>query len=224
VLTDKTVNELLDAFSSSDPTPGGGSAAALAGAIGTSLLVMVASLPKTKTNTPEERQLMDQARAELLAIRRTLTDLVDKDAAAYDLVVAAFRKPKGTDEEKVARKAAVQDAMRVATEVPLETLQASARAMTLSVTVAECGNPSAMSDVGVALQLLTSAITGARYNIETNIGSLADPAVVQEISQAVLESTADVGVSASRVFEAAGLIELLRQASARGPLMGGHRR
>jgi formiminotetrahydrofolate cyclodeaminase len=205
VLTDKTVKELLDAFASPAPTPGGGSAAALAGALGASLLEMVAGLPKTRTNSPEERQAMDQARTMLQALRATLVDLIDRDSAAYDLVVAAFRKPKATDEEKAARKAAVQEAMRVATEVPLETLQACASAMACAVTVAECGNPSANSDVGVALQLLTSAIAGARFNIETNIGSLTDTAVVQRISDAMSEAGTKIVADASRASAAAGI-------------------
>jgi formiminotetrahydrofolate cyclodeaminase len=205
LLTDKTVNELLDAFASPTPTPGGGSAAALAGALGAALLEMVAALPKTRTNTPEERQAMVQARTELLALRATLVDLIDRDSAAYDLVVTAYKRPKATEEEKAARKAAVQDAMRVATEVPLETLLACARAMACAVTVAECGNPSANSDVGVGLQLLTSAIAGARFNIETNIGSLTDTAVAQRSTDAMSDAGTKIVADAARASAAAGL-------------------
>src|SRR5437868_3782865 len=103
MLTSRTVTDLLDAFASPDPTPGGGSAAALAGAIGASLLAMVAAMPKTKTGT-EARAALDAAHVRLMEARKTLTELVDRDSAAYDLVVTAYRKPKATDEEKAARK------------------------------------------------------------------------------------------------------------------------
>ncbi len=121
MLAKKSLSDVLDAFSSSDPTPGGGSAAALAGALGASLLAMVAGLPKTRSNTPEERAALDAARAKILELRARLIDLIDRDAAAYDTVVAAYRLPKGTDEEKAARKSAIQAALQLATSVPLET-------------------------------------------------------------------------------------------------------
>src|SRR5215813_7098180 len=101
----RSVIELLDAFSSPDPTPGGGSASALSGALGASLLAMVAGLPKTRTSAPEERSTLDSARRQLMSLRGKLVELVDRDAAAYDLVVAAYKQPKTTDSEKAARKA-----------------------------------------------------------------------------------------------------------------------
>src|SRR4051812_19243252 len=125
-LIDRTVTGLLDAFAAADPTPGGGSASALAGAVAASLLQMVASMPKSKTNAVAEREALDEANTEIVQLRETLTALVDRDADAYDLVVAAFRKPKATDDDKAARKAAIQDATRVATEIPLETMKACA--------------------------------------------------------------------------------------------------
>src|SRR4026207_1562484 len=124
MLITKPVTDLFDAFSSPDPTPGGGSASALAGALAASLLAMVAGMPKTRTGTAEERAALDESRADLLRLRTTLLELVDRDAAAYDLVVAALKRPKATDEEKGARRPAIREAMRVATDVPLETMGA----------------------------------------------------------------------------------------------------
>ncbi len=182
---DRPLREVLDAFSSADPTPGGGSAAALSGALGVSLLVMVASLPKTRTGTPEERASLDVARQTLIGLRDRLLDLVDRDAAAYDLVVAAFRLPKGTDEEKAARTAAVQQAFRVATEVPVETMEACRAAQLALGAVAQAGAASAASDVGVASHLISSAWFGAILNVETNIGSLKDPALAAQVTARV---------------------------------------
>lgn len=176
MLRDQRLPDLLDAFASSDPTPGGGSAAALLGALGASLLAMVAGLPKSKSNTPEERAALDTARKRLLELRHTLMELIDRDAGAYDRVVAAFRLPKATDEEKAARKAAVQAAMQYATDVPLETLKTIGEAFTLAQQVAAHGNPSASSDVAVATQTLMSGMTGAWLNVAVNLESVTDEA------------------------------------------------
>ena len=187
MLTDRTVTSLLDAFSSADPTPGGGSAAALVGATGASLLVMVAGMPKSRTNAPEERSALDEAHRELLSHRSTLIDLIDRDASAYDLVIAAFRRPKGTDEEKAARRAAVQEATRIATEVPLETIRACVEAMRTGRATAAHGNPNAASDVKVGYRLLMAAAEGARDNVEINLGGLTDVGVQARIRDAATE-------------------------------------
>lgn len=169
-----SVTELLDAFASSAPTPGGGSASALSGAVGASLLAMVAALPKTKTGAASERTALDASVTALNVLRKKLADLIDDDARAYDLVTAAYRRPKGTDDEKAARKAAVQSAMRAATEAPLETMRACEAAMRESAIVAQHGNPNAASDVWVALELLNAGLRGAQRNVAINLGSLDD--------------------------------------------------
>jgi formiminotetrahydrofolate cyclodeaminase len=196
MLTDRTVTSLLDAFSSADPTPGGGSAAALVGALGASLLAMVAGMPKSRTNAPDERKALDDARRELLAHRGTLIDLIDRDASAYDLVIAAFRQPKVTDEEKAARRAAVQDATRIATEVPVETIRACLEAMRSGRATAAHGNPNAASDVKVGYRLLMAAAEGARDNVEINLGGLTDAAVQAQIrdTATALMSEADTHI------------------------------
>ena len=99
-LVDKSVSQLLEAFASSAPTPGGGSASALAGAVGASLLLMVASLPKTRHGSVEDRSALTDAREALSPAARELAGLVDRDAEAYDRVVAAYRLPKGTDPKR----------------------------------------------------------------------------------------------------------------------------
>ena len=208
MLADKSLNDVLDAFASSDPTPGGGSAAALEGALGASLLAMVAGLPKTKTGAPEERQALDVAREEILRARRDLIALIDRDASAYDLVVAAYRRPKGTDDEKAARTAAIQQAMRVATEVPVETVRACAAVIDHARAVAQCGNPSARSDVAVGIQTLMVAVQSAMFNVETNIGSLKDAAVVEQITESLRALQRTMQNAGEVIFKDANLIEL----------------
>ena len=200
MLTDRTVMSLLEAFSSADPTPGGGSAAALVGATGTALLAMVAGMPKSRTNASAERQALDRAQTELLALRDTLADLIDRDASAYDLVIAAFRKPKGTDEEKAERKAAVLDATRVATEVPLETIRACVAAMRAGMATAVHGNPSAASDAKVGFRLLMAAAEGARDNVDINLGGLTDTALQASIREEASRLMAEAVTHTSSVL------------------------
>jgi glutamate formiminotransferase/formiminotetrahydrofolate cyclodeaminase len=183
MLIDRTVPSLLDAFSSADPTPGGGSAAALVGATGAAVLAMVAGMPKSRTNAIAEREALDQAHTELLKTRDTLMTLIDRDASAYDLVIAAFRKPKVTDEEKTERKAAIQDATRVATEIPLETIRVCVTAMREGLAAHTHGNPSAASDVKVGFRLLLAAALSAQDNVEINLGGLTDAALQSSLRE-----------------------------------------
>lgn len=215
MLTSRSVADLLDAFSSPDPTPGGGSAAALAGALGAALLAMVAGLPKTRTGVPAERESLDKARAELLGLQRTLLGLVDRDAAAYDLVVAAFRKPKATDDEKARRSAAIQDATRVATEVPVETFRTAAQAMVAGRTVAASANPSAVSDILVGAQALTLSMSGALANVEINVGSLKDAELVDRLTNELRAAQAEADTAFAEICQTPEVSDLGRKASQR---------
>jgi len=184
-LVDRSVRDLLAAFSSSDPTPGGGSAAALAAAVGASLLMMVASLQKTRSGSNEDRALLAEAAELLVRLRRQLADAVDADTIAYDQVVAAYRLPKGTDEEKRARKSAIQRALRSATDVPLGVMRLSALALKQADIVGAHGHPGASSDVGVAAALLHAGMRGARLNVEANVGSIDDEAYKEAVGSEI---------------------------------------
>lgn len=162
--------QLLDRFASSDPTPGGGSAAALAGATGAALVVMVCRMPKTRTGDPGERARLDAALADMRTTGDWLRRLVDEDSAAYDAVVAAHRRPKATDEEKAARKRAVDAAMVVATDVPLRTAEACLVVMAAAQTAGENGNPNALSDARTAAALAWAGLRGATENVRINLG------------------------------------------------------
>lgn len=201
----RSLTDVLDAFASPDPTPGGGSAAALSGALGASLLAMVAGMPKTRTNAPEERQALDDAARKLSSLKTTLTDLIDRDAAAYDLVVAAFKKPKTTDAEKADRKTAIQDATRVATETPLETMRACAEVLGLAKLVAEHGNRNAASDIGVGAALAMAGVTGGRLNVEINLAGLSDAEYVTKVREEILLTMVGAGADLAATNRAAGL-------------------
>jgi formiminotetrahydrofolate cyclodeaminase len=169
--------DLLDRFASSDPTPGGGSAAALAGALAAALVEMVAGLPKTRTGAPDEREKLDAAQAAARKAGARLRELVDLDTDAYNAVTAAYRLPKATDDEKAARGAAIGKAMRQATEVPLETCDCAAQVLRASAQALAHGNQNAASDVRTAMALCRAALDAGAENVRANLSS---PSLAQE--------------------------------------------
>ena len=199
-LIDRPLADVLGAFSDPSPTPGGGSASALAAATGLSLLAMVAQMSRTRTGSDDERQVLDQSSNALLPLRDHVATLIDDDALAYDEVVAAYRLPKTTDDEKAARRAAVQSALRGAAEVPLDVMRACQAGLTVAVDLARNGNPSARSDVGVALELLMAALRGAGLNVTVNLESIDEAGWVDGVRSEVerLEAAATLLVSDAR--------------------------
>ena len=175
--------QLLDAFASNQPVPGGGSAAALAGAVGASLLIMVAGLPKTRHGTDEERSALTATAARLRPLRDELASLIDRDSEAYTSVINAYRLPRSTDAEQAARRDAIGEAMRAATEAPLATIRACERAMREAEVIASSGAASASSDVAVGIELLKTAARGAGMNVDTNLAAVKDDEYVQRVSQ-----------------------------------------
>jgi formiminotetrahydrofolate cyclodeaminase len=180
-LTEQTVAELLAAFRSPDPTPGGGSAAALAGAIGASLLTMVAALPKPQAETEEEVARLQRAGQRCRASAEKLTELIDRDSEAYETVLAAYRLPKATDQEKAARSGQIQYAMRLAIEAPLDVMRACSEGMAQGNVVAALGNPNASSDVNVGFELLRAGLRSARLNVDINLPSVKDAAYAEAV-------------------------------------------
>jgi formiminotetrahydrofolate cyclodeaminase len=180
-LTALTATDLLASFRSSAPTPGGGSASALAGAMGASLFAMVAGLPKSRAASAEDVDRLKAAGARCTELARALEALVDRDSEAYEAVMAAYKKPKGTDEEKAARSGAIQSAMRVAIAAPLDVMRACAAASEQAVVVAALGNPSASSDVQVGLELSAAGLRGAKLNVEINLGRVKDAGYAEKI-------------------------------------------
>jgi formiminotetrahydrofolate cyclodeaminase len=197
-----TVGNLLDAFAASEPVPGGGSAAALAGALGVSLLLMSAGLPKTKHGTAEEVADLAEAAARLRPLRETLQQLVDRDGAAYTAVIAAYRQPKATAEEQDARRQAIRTAMRGATDTPLDTLRALQQALEGACIVAEKGAPAAATDVAVAVELLGAAARSAALNVEVNLPAVKDEAYVNRTREetTVLRDAAAAAVTRARAL------------------------
>ena len=198
-LTGKTVAEFLSALASSAPTPGGGSAAALAGAMGASLLAMVGALPSRRApSEPDVDRLQEAGRRSAAAAER-LGALVDEDSAAYDAVSAAYRLPKSSDEEKTRRSQRIQAALRGAVDPPMEVLDRSVDAAEAAVTIARFGNANAASDIGVAIELLGAAARGAKLNVDINAESLKN----REAAEQLLQAAAAAVAACERSLEAA---------------------
>ena len=199
-LTDRPMRELLAAFASAAPTPGGGSAAALTASVGLSLLAMVASMSRTRNGSDDDRATLDGALNAVEHLAEHTLTLVDDDAAAYDAVMEAYRKPRATEEEKVERRRAIEAALRGAAEVPLEVMRACRAGLTAAVDVARAGNPSASSDIGVSVELLKAALHSAALNVGVNLSSLSDSGYVDAVTSetATLENSAAALATAAR--------------------------
>ena len=181
------VADLLDAVASSDPTPGGGSAAALTPSIGVSLLLMVAGMSKTRTGAPEEAADLAAAASRLRPLRDELTALIDADSGAYVAVLAAYKLPKATATDIAARVDAIELAMRTATDVPLQTMRACEHALREAPEIVRFGNPNAVTDAAVAARLLLAAVEGAGLNVGVNLPGVKD-ASYRQASDAERES------------------------------------
>lgn len=203
---DHSISAFVEVLASPEPTPGGGTASAVAGAIATALLMMVSGLPKTRNNNDAERVQLAESRAALTSVRERFLVLADEDSEAYNKVVAGYRMPKSNDAEKAARKQGIAAGMRAATEAPLETLRTAAAAVTHSRVVAQFGNPSAASDIRVALELLEAAAAGAAANVEANLTSLDDEAFRKAAASEMIEAgnkiTEDVAAARAALLPA----------------------
>jgi formiminotetrahydrofolate cyclodeaminase len=201
---DLSARQLLDALSAPTPTPGGGTAAALAGAFGTSLVCMVASLPKTRTAAPEARDALNAALASLRPALDRLVELVDEDSAAYDSVMSAYRMPKGTDADTKERQDAIQAGLRHATDVPLEVMRLCELAARQAIAVARHGSTAASSDLGVGLELLQAACNGAALNVKVNLGQIRDGEYAARVSADMRRVDAELDRALAQAREALG--------------------
>jgi formiminotetrahydrofolate cyclodeaminase len=200
----QTLQQFLDGLASKAPTPGGGSAAAIMGAMGAALVGMVCNLTLGKAQyaavDAEMQALLDEAEA----LRARLAGMVQADVEAFDRVMAAYRLPKDNEADKQARSAAIQDALKAATDVPLECARACGDVVRLSRVAAEKGNVNAVSDAGVAVVAGFAALRSAALNVYVNTGSIRDEAFVAS-RLAALD-----GIVRAAETEQASIYELVR--------------
>lgn len=172
----ETIANFLDGLASSAPTPGGGGAAAISGAMGAALVSMVCNLTIGKKKYVEVEAELRDVLAKSEALRATLTGMIADDVEAFDAVMAAYGLPKGTDEEKAARADKIQSALKVATDVPLACCRTCREVIDLAEIVADKGNLNVISDAGVAVLSAFAGLRSAALNVYVNAKGLDDRA------------------------------------------------
>jgi formiminotetrahydrofolate cyclodeaminase len=170
----QSIEEFLEGLASSAATPGGGSAAAIIGAMGAALVSMVCNLTIGKKKYVEVEDEMKSVLAKAEELRLALTGMIADDVKAFDAVMAAYGKPKETPEEQEARNEAIQSALKVATDVPLRCCKVSREVIDLAAVVSEKGNLGVISDAGVAVLAGYAALRSAALNVLTNAKLIAD--------------------------------------------------
>lgn len=173
-LVDLTCRAFADETASESPAPGGGSISAYLGALGASLAAMVANLSSHKAGWDNRWEEFSDWAVKGQAIKDELLLLVDEDTNSFNKVIDAFGLPKGTDEEKAARTAAIQDATKYATEVPFRTMERAFDAFEVIRAMVEQGNPNSVTDAGVGALCARSAVLGAFLNVKINAAGLKD--------------------------------------------------
>jgi len=199
MLVNMNISEFLEETASSSPAPGGGSVAALAGSLAAALSTMVANLSIGK-NTEEDQKIWLEEQATLgQSLMQNLKEGIDKDTDAFNKVMAAFKMPKATDEDKKERSAAIQEGMKGAADLPYETAKTSLAVMELSLKMLEVGNPNAASDAAVAGLMAYAGFKGAIYNVKINLSSIKDMAYVDDMKTKIEEMQLKIEESFTRL-------------------------
>jgi formiminotetrahydrofolate cyclodeaminase len=184
-LVDLPVSQYVETLASSSPTPGGGSASALSAAMGAALVAMACNLTVGREKFKAVEAELQEVLVQVTALQRDLLAAVDDDTEAYDAVSAAYKLSRGTDEEKQARTAAIQQALQGASEVPLRVARAAADVARLAKVAQAKSNPNVASDAYVAELLARAGRDGAVANVEINLGSITDSAFAERMRAAI---------------------------------------
>ena len=195
MLAQSTLEEFVARLAAATPTPGGGSAAALAGSLSAALIQMVSDLTLTKEAYKAHHPALAVMRDRAATLRADLLALVDRDAEAYDAVMAAIRLPKGSAVEIAARKEALGRANVTATEIPLLAAESCATLMGLARDLAVRGNRNALSDAGTAILLAEAGLRAALMNVLINLPGHPDPVA----AAAIRDRARDLGAEGDRL-------------------------
>ena len=182
-LADMQVTQFCDVLASDAPAPGGGSTAALEGALGAALTAMVCGLTtvgKSREKYAEYQEFVLASQKKALDLKARFMDVMDRDTEAFNVVSAAFGMPKATDEEKAARSAAIQKGLEGCTRTPFEMMELAAETLELTAELLGKTNDSAASDLGVSALSMRAAIQGAWLNVLINIGSLKNKELAED--------------------------------------------
>jgi len=190
---ERPLGDYIDEAASNAPTPGGGSVGALAAALGTTMASMAANFTVGKKKYADVEPEVKELLAKLDAARARLVQATQRDTEAYACVGAAYSLPKATDDEKAARKAAIQSALRTAMEPPHEALRAAVEALVSTRRLLDIANRNLITDVGVAALLLEAGARSAWLNVAVNLNGIDDEALVantRSSCEAALEQAA----------------------------------
>lgn len=199
-LLDKRLGSFLDELASGAPTPGGGSVAALSGAMAAGLIVMVCDLTIGKPQYAEFEAEAADLRARAEALRRELQDLAQADVEVFGRLSAAYKLPRTTQADAAARRAAIQQVTRQASETPLRAARAAIALLPLCTPLARHGNRNAVSDIGVATLLIRAAAPSALLNVEINLGALEDQIFVRQARAQIEDLTIGLDEEAEGVL------------------------
>lgn len=180
-LIDMNLTEFADETASESPAPGGGSISAYVGSLGAALGTMVANLSAHKRGWDERWEEFSEWAEKGMAVEKELLALVDEDTNAFNKIMDAFGLPKGTDEEKAARKKAIDDATKYAIQVPFRVMEVSFKGFEVIRAMAEVGNPNSVTDAGVGALCARTAVMGAYLNVKINAAGLDDKAYVEKV-------------------------------------------
>ena len=200
-LTDKPVTSFLDELASNAPAPGGGSVAAISGALGAALISMVCNLTLGKKGYEGVQADIEALLAQSEALRHDMVGLLEADVAAYTAYSQTAKMPKDTDEEKAVRAAAMQDALKNATMPPMHIAEAAIKIMDLCMPAAEKGNKWAVSDAGVAVLMAEAALRAAALNVLINLGTIKDQDFVAEKRAHLNKLLAGKGVMRDEIYD-----------------------
>ncbi len=170
----KSIENFIEEISSSSPTPGGGSVSAFNGVLATSLGIMVCNLTTGKKKYESVQAEILELKNRLEKSKEKFLELYDEDSKAFDKVMEAFKLPKESEDEKLKRTQAIEDATIFATEVPIKTIETCYETMKDLIRLSQIGNQNSLSDAGVALILIKSCAEGAMLNVMINTKSLND--------------------------------------------------
>jgi formiminotetrahydrofolate cyclodeaminase len=182
-LANLTIKNFEEELASGSPAPGGGSVAALCGTLGAALIRMISNLTLGRKKFADAHKRMTDTRQSARDLAEHLLELVDEDTLSYNRVIDAYKLPKDSSAAAQLRLDAIQDALKAAADIPMQTLRQSANAMPLVKTVIRHGNPNCITDAGVAAELISTAVRGAAYNIFINLADITDPVFVVEMKQ-----------------------------------------
>ncbi|WP_425060058.1 Methenyltetrahydrofolate cyclohydrolase [Sporomusa carbonis] len=206
MLMQMKVNDFLTELASNSPAPGGGSIAALAGALGGALTAMVCRLTVDNNKYAGVQNEIQGILARADELSGSLAKYVDEDTETFNKVMAAYKLPKATDEDKAARSAAIQTAMKNAAVLPLNVAGCCLEVLTLAARVLAIGNTNAASDAAVAGLMAHAGIYGALYNVKINLGSIKDLAFVEDAKAKVEQIIKEDAVLHETLLATAGRV------------------